>query len=60
MATMGCRFVWERFAGAAYLAWLGIKLIRALIEGVNADVPAADLLAFGATFYISGWYILFR
>src|SRR3979409_1496358 len=28
-----------RFAGAAYLVWLGIKLIRAPVEGVNADAP---------------------
>ena len=29
MATMGYWFDWVRFAGAAYLVWLGIKLIRA-------------------------------
>ena len=28
MATMGYWFDWVRFAGAAYLVWLGIKLIR--------------------------------
>ncbi|MFN5719948.1 MAG: LysE family translocator, partial [Bradyrhizobium sp.] len=28
MATMGYWFNWVRFAGAAYLVWLGIKLIR--------------------------------
>ncbi len=27
MATMGYWFDWVRFAGAAYLVWLGIKLI---------------------------------
>ena len=37
MATMGYWFNWVRFAGAAYLVWLGIKLIRAPVEGVNAD-----------------------
>lgn len=28
MATMGYWFEWVRFAGAAYLVWLGIKLFR--------------------------------
>jgi threonine/homoserine/homoserine lactone efflux protein len=41
MATMGYWFDWVRFAGAAYLVWLGIKLIRAPVEGVNPeDSPA--------------------
>src|ERR1700758_4104522 len=39
MATMGFWFVWVRFPGAAYLVWLGIKLIRFPVEGVNADEP---------------------
>src|SRR5207244_5182934 len=39
MATMGYWFDWVRFAGAAYLIWLGIKLIRAPVEGVKADTP---------------------
>jgi threonine/homoserine/homoserine lactone efflux protein len=39
MATMGYWFDWVRFAGAAYLAWLGIKLIRAPVVGVKADAP---------------------
>jgi threonine/homoserine/homoserine lactone efflux protein len=39
MATMGYWFDWVRFAGAAYLVWLGIKLIRAPAEGVSADAP---------------------
>ena len=39
MATMGYWFDWVRFAGAAYLVWLGIKLIRAPAEGVGADAP---------------------
>src|ERR1700743_1046585 len=33
MATMGYWFNWVRFAGAAYLVWLGIKLIRSPVEG---------------------------
>jgi threonine/homoserine/homoserine lactone efflux protein len=28
-----------RFAGAAYLVWLGIKLIRFPVEGVKTDAP---------------------
>jgi len=39
MATMGYWFDWVRFAGAAYLSWLGIKLIRAPVVGVKADAP---------------------
>jgi threonine/homoserine/homoserine lactone efflux protein len=37
MATMGYWFNWVRFAGAIYLIWLGIKLIRDPVEGVNAS-----------------------
>jgi threonine/homoserine/homoserine lactone efflux protein len=37
MATMGYWFDWVRFAGAAYLVWLGVKLIREPVEGVKAD-----------------------
>jgi threonine/homoserine/homoserine lactone efflux protein len=39
MATMGYWFDWVRFAGAAYLVWLGIRLIWSPIEGVDADAP---------------------
>jgi threonine/homoserine/homoserine lactone efflux protein len=39
MATMGYWFDWVRFAGAAYLIWLGVKLIRSPVEGVKADAP---------------------
>src|ERR1700756_2480700 len=39
MATMGYWFDWVRFAGTAYLVWLGIKLIRFPVEGVKADAP---------------------
>jgi threonine/homoserine/homoserine lactone efflux protein len=39
MATMGYWFDWVRFAGAAYLVWLGIKLIRFPVEGISADEP---------------------
>src|SRR5271154_4879144 len=39
MATMGYWFDWVRFAGAAYLVWLGVKLIRSPAEGITADEP---------------------
>ena len=39
MATMGYWFDWVRFAGAAYLVWLGIKLVRSPVEGVDTDAP---------------------
>jgi threonine/homoserine/homoserine lactone efflux protein len=39
MATMGYWFDWVRFAGAAYLVWLGIKLVRSPVEGVSVDAP---------------------
>jgi threonine/homoserine/homoserine lactone efflux protein len=39
MATMGYWFDWVRFAGAAYLIWLGYRLVRFPVEGVNADEP---------------------
>jgi threonine/homoserine/homoserine lactone efflux protein len=41
MATMGYWFDWVRFIGAAYLVWLGIKLVRAPIEGIATDTPPA-------------------
>lgn len=41
MATMGYWFDWVRFIGAAYLVWLGIKLVRAPIEGIDTDTPPA-------------------
>ena len=39
MATMGYWFDWLRFAGAAYLVWLGVKLIRAPAAAVDVDAP---------------------
>jgi len=39
MATMGYWFDWVRFAGAAYLIWLGIKLVRSPVEGIKDDAP---------------------
>src|SRR6201989_2157972 len=55
MATMGYWFDWVRFAGAAYLVWLGVKLIRAPVEGVNGDEPPAP--ARGG-FFLQGFLIL--
>ena len=40
MATMGYWFDWVRFAGAAYLVWLGIKLIRSPVDGLDAKAPS--------------------
>ena len=42
MATLGYWFDWVRFAGAAYLVWLGIKLIRSPVEGVECRRAAAS------------------
>ncbi len=39
MATMGYWFDWVRFAGAAYLVWLGIKLVRAPAVAMATDEP---------------------
>jgi threonine/homoserine/homoserine lactone efflux protein len=40
MATMGYWFDWVRLAGAAYLVWLGIGLIRSPAQAVEAEAPA--------------------
>ena len=40
MATMGYWFDWVRLAGAAYLVWLGVKLIRSPVVGLDADAAA--------------------
>ena len=37
MATMGYWFNWVRLFGAAYLIWLGIKLIRSPVEGIAGE-----------------------
>ncbi|HVV40411.1 MAG TPA: LysE family translocator [Nitrobacter sp.] len=39
MATMGYWFDWVRFLGAAYLVWLGIKLVRAPAVEMVTDAP---------------------
>ena len=55
MATMGYWFDWVRFAGAAYLVWLGIKLVRFPVEGVNADEPPAPPRG---GFFLQGFLVL--
>jgi threonine/homoserine/homoserine lactone efflux protein len=55
MATMGYWFDWVRFAGAAYLIWLGIKLIRSPVEGVNADEPPSPPRG---GFFLQGFLVL--
>ncbi len=54
MATMGYWFDWVRFAGAAYLVWLGIKLIWSPVEGVNADTPPPPR----GGFFLQGFLVL--
>jgi threonine/homoserine/homoserine lactone efflux protein len=39
MATMGYWFDWVRFAGAAYLIWLGFKLVRSPVEAISEEAP---------------------
>jgi threonine/homoserine/homoserine lactone efflux protein len=55
MATMGYWFDWVRFAGAAYLVWLGVKLIRAPVEGVKVDAPPAPPRG---GFFLQGFLVL--
>jgi threonine/homoserine/homoserine lactone efflux protein len=55
MATMGYWFDWVRFAGAAYLVWLGIKLIRFPVSGVSADEPP---LPPRGGFFLQGFLVL--
>ena len=54
MASMGYWFDWVRLAGAAYLVWLGIKLIRAPVAGVDAQ---ASLPPRGG-FFLQGFVVL--
>ena len=54
MATMGYWFDWVRFAGAAYLVWLGIKLIRSPVEGVDAAPPPPPR----GGFFLQGFVVL--
>ncbi len=50
MATMGWWFAWLRFAGAAYLIWLGWKLLRnpdGLAEPRAAPIPRGGFVLQG-------------
>src|ERR1700750_2218393 len=55
MATMGYWFDWVRFAGAAYLVWLGIKLIRSPVEGISVDEKPAPPRG---GFFLQGFLVL--
>jgi len=57
MATMGYWFDWVRFAGAAYLVWLGIKLIRAPARAIDADTDAPLPTPRGG-FFLQGLLVL--
>jgi len=40
MATMGYWFDWVRFAGAAYLVWIGLKMVRSPgVQVTKSDAP---------------------
>jgi len=52
--ALGGLFTLVRFAGAAYLVWLGVKLWRA--EAVAAEVAATDEISWPANF-LSGLFI---
>src|SRR5947209_8743238 len=54
MATMGYWFDWVRLAGAAYLVWLGIKLIRFPVEGLDAGAPPPPR----GGFFLQGFLVL--
>ena len=55
MATMGEWFDWVRFAGAAYLVWLGVKVIRD--PGITAVTGEAPPPPRGG-FYLQGFLVL--
>jgi threonine/homoserine/homoserine lactone efflux protein len=56
MATMGYWFDWVRFAGAAYLVWLGFRLIRSPVEGVSTDALPPPPPRGG--FFLQGFLVL--
>jgi threonine/homoserine/homoserine lactone efflux protein len=54
IATMGAWFDWLRFAGAAYLAWLGWKLLRAPgLERAGQPLPAPR-----GGFFLQGFLVM--
>jgi len=56
MATMGYWFDWLRLAGAAYLVWLGIKLIRIPVEGIGGEEAPPPPPRGG--FFLQGFLVL--
>jgi threonine/homoserine/homoserine lactone efflux protein len=54
MATMGYWFDWVRFAGAAYLVWFGIRLVRSPVERVDTDQPPPPR----GGFFLQGFLVL--
>jgi threonine/homoserine/homoserine lactone efflux protein len=56
MATMGYWFEWVRLLGAAYLVWLGIKLIRSPVEGIAAGEAPPPPPRGG--FFLQGFVVL--
>jgi len=56
MATMGYWFDWIRLAGAAYLVWLGIKLIRVPVEGIGGEEAPPPPPRGG--FFLQGFLVL--
>ena len=55
MATMGYWFDWVRFAGAAYLIWVGFRLIRSPVEGISVDEKPAPPRG---GFFLQGFLVL--
>src|SRR5262245_13583568 len=53
IATMGVLFDWLRFIGAAYLVWLGWKLIRSSGEIEQAPVPRGGFVMQGLLVILS-------
>ena len=54
MATMGYWFEWVRFAGAAYLVWLGIKVFRSSGEMSSTEAPPPPR----GGFFLQGFLVL--
>jgi len=54
IATMGVWFDWVRLAGAAYLVWLGIKLLRS----AGMPVPAEGVPAPRGGFFLQGFLVI--
>ena len=56
MASMGYWFDWVRLAGAAYLVWLGIKLIRFPVEDIGSESAPPPPPRGG--FFLQGFVVL--